>query len=145
MQLSTDGFEPYRVFVPHTIGKDVDFAQVVKIFASPRDATDPERRYSPSHCIGTRIRVRRGNPNPDLISTSYVERQNLSVRLFNRRFTRLTLGYSKKFEYLMHSINLMVFHFNFIKLHSTHGQTPAQAAGLASKAWTFEELLLTPD
>jgi len=145
MQLSTDGFEAYRVAVPRTIGKEVDFAQVVKLFARPTDSTDPERRYSPSRCTGIRIRVRRGNPDRELISTSYIERQNLSVRLFNRRFTRLTLGYSKKFEYLTHSINLMVFHFNFIKLHTAHNQTPAMAAGLASEQWTFEKLLLTPD
>jgi hypothetical protein len=117
----------------------------LKIYANPRDLSDPERRYSPTVCTGFRIRVRRGNPDRELISTSYMERQNLSVRLFNRRFTRLTLGYSKKFEYLTHSINLMVFHFNFIKLHSTHGQTPAMAAGLSNHALTFEELLLQQD
>jgi hypothetical protein len=69
----------------------------------------------------------------------------LSVRLFNRRFTRLTLGYSKKFEYLIHSINLMLFHFNFVKQHATHGTTPAIAAGLISHQMTFSEMLLTPD
>ena len=74
-----------------------------------------------------------------------MERQNLSVRLFNRRFTRLTLGYSKKFEYLIHSINLMIFHFNFIKTHSAHGKTPAMAIGLAGEPMSFEKLLLTPD
>jgi hypothetical protein len=70
---------------------------------------------------------------------------NLTVRLFNRRFTRLTLGYSKKFEYLMHSIKLMVFYYNFIWQHGTHGQTPAMAAGLISHQMTFSEMLLTPD
>ena len=145
MQLTTDGFEAYKVAVPRTIGKDVDFAQLVKRYACPRDATDPERRYSPSVCTGARKVVRRGNPDRALISTSYVERQNLSVRLFNRRFTRLTLGYSKKFEYLIASINLMVFHFNFIKSHSAHGQTPAMAAGLANHPITFEELLQQQD
>jgi IS1 family transposase len=144
MQITTDGFEAYRVAVPRTIGKDVDFAQEIKIYASGRDV-EGSRRYSPSQCIGTRIHIRRGNPNPDLISTSYMERTNLTVRLFNRRFTRLTLGYSKKFEYLMHSINLMVFYYNFIWKHGTHGQTPAMAAGLASRQMTFEEMLLTPD
>jgi hypothetical protein len=89
--------------------------------------------------------VRRGNPDRDLISTSFVERTNLSVRLFNRRFTRLTLGYSKKFEYLIHSINLMVFYYNFVWKHGTHGQTPAMAAGLTDYQWTFQELLLTPE
>ena len=143
MQLTTDGFEAYKIAVPRTIGKDVDFAQMVKRYANPRDANDPERRYSPTICIGYRIRVRRGNPDKDLISTSFVERTNLTVRLFNRRFTRLTLGYSKKFEYLIHSINLMIFYYNFIWIHSAHGQTPAQAAGLTSKQWTFSDLLLT--
>jgi IS1 family transposase/transposase-like protein len=144
-QLTTDGYEPYKVEVRRTLGKSVDFAQQVKQYANPRDLNDPERRYSPTVCTGFRIHVRNGNPNPDLISTSYMERQNLSVRLFNRRFTRLTLGYSKKFEYLMHSINLMIFHFNFIKTHAAHGKTPAMDAGLTSHKMDFEELLLTPD
>jgi hypothetical protein len=86
-----------------------------------------------------------GNPDPKLISTSFMERTNLTVRLFNRRFTRLTLGYSKKFEYLIHSINLMIFHFNFIHIHAAHGQTPAMAAGLIDHQMTFSALLLTPD
>jgi IS1 family transposase/transposase-like protein len=144
-QLTTDGYEPYKVEVRRTLGKDVDFAQLVKQYANPRDLTDPERRYSPTVCTGVRIRVRQGNPDRKLISTSFMERQNLSVRLFNRRFTRLTLGYSKKFEYLIHSINLMIFHFNFVRTHATHGKTPAQSAGLTGKEWTFEDLLLTPD
>jgi hypothetical protein len=145
MQLTTDGFEPYKIETPRVFGKDIDFAQLIKQYANPRDLNDPERRYSPTVCIGARTVIRRGNPNRDLISTSYVERQNLSVRLFNRRFTRLTLGYSKKFEYLIASINLMVFHFNFVRIHSAHGQTPAQAAGLTKRPMTFEDLLLTPD
>ncbi|MGA9776728.1 MAG: hypothetical protein WBS33_00480 [Verrucomicrobiia bacterium] len=144
-QLTTDGYEPYKIFAPSTLGKDIDFAQLIKRYANPKETDDPERRYSPSVCIGTSILVRRGNPARELISTSFVERTNLSVRLFNRRFTRLTLGYSKKFEYLMHSINLMVFYYNFIWKHSTHGQTPAMAAGLTDYQWTFQELLLTPD
>jgi IS1 family transposase len=140
-QLTTDGYEPYKVFATSTLGKEVDFAQLIKRYANPLDISDPERRYSPTACIGTRVMIRRGNPDRALISTSFIERQNLSVRLFNRRFTRLTLGYSKKFEYLIHSINLMVFYFNFIKLHAAHGQTPAMAAGLTDHPWTFEEML----
>jgi IS1 family transposase/transposase-like protein len=145
MQLTTDGFEPYKVEVPRTIGSNVDFAQLVKQYANPRDLTDPERRYSPTVCTGARKVIRCGKPNPDRISTSYMERTNLTVRLFNRRFTRLTLGYSKKFEYLIHSINLMIFHFNFIHIHSAHGQTPAMAADLTTFKWTFQDLLLTPE
>jgi IS1 family transposase/transposase-like protein len=145
MQLTTDGYECYKVEVPRAFGKEIDFAQQVKIFGSFKDAQDPYRRYSPPRCTGFRVHIRKGNPNRDLISTSYMERTNLTVRLFNRRFTRLTLGYSKKFEYLIHSINLMIFHFNFIHVHAAHGQTPAQNAGLTGKQWTFEELLLTPE
>lgn len=145
LQLTTDGFEAYKVAVPRTIGKDVDFAQLIKRYANPKDIDDPERRYSPTVCIGVSTIVRRGSPNHDLISTSFMERANLTVRLFNRRFTRLTLGYSKKFEYLFHSINLMIFYYNFVWKHNTHGQTPAQAAGIADQQWTFQEMLLTPD
>jgi IS1 family transposase/transposase-like protein len=145
MQLTTDGFGAYRIAVPRTIGKDIDFAQLIKKYANPMDGDAVERRYSPTRCTGTSVSVRRGTPNPDLISTSYMERTNLTVRLFNRRFTRLTLGYSKKFEYLIHSINLMVFYYNFIWIHGTHGQTPAQAANLIAHQMTFSEMLLTPD
>jgi hypothetical protein len=89
--------------------------------------------------------VRRGNPDKDRISTSFVERANLTNRLFNRRFTRLTLGFSKKIEYLQHSINLVVFAYNFVKVHQSIKQTPAMAAKLTGKVWSFSDLLLTPD
>jgi len=155
-QLTTDGFPPYRYAVPRGLPRQTDFAQLFKIYANPKDGELGERRYSVTRCIGTRIMVRSGKPDPTKVSTSYIERANLTVRLFNRRFTRLTLGYSKKFEYLMNSTALFVAHYNFIHKHSTHnGQTPAQAAGLADHAWTVEELLglgcehllqkLTPD
>lgn len=141
-QLTTDGWEPYKTMFDRTIGKQASFAQLYKIYANPKDNEKGERSYSPSQCIATRTVIRRGNPNPDLISTSYMERANLTVRLFNRRFTRLTLGYSKKFEYLIHSINLMVFYYNFIWTHSAHKQTPAQAAGLTKEPMTFEQMLM---
>jgi IS1 family transposase len=144
-QLTTDGYEAYKTCSFRTLGKDIDFAQLVKIYANPKDVETGERRYSVTRCIGTRVAVRRGNPDPSRISTSYIERANLTNRLFNRRFTRLTLGFSKKIEYLQHSINLFVFAYNFIKVHKTHGQTPAQAAGIAKEILSFEALLLTPD
>lgn len=146
MQITTDGFPAYKVAMPRTIGKDVDFAQLIKIFSVPADNEQRgERRYSPGKCVSIRKVIRRGNPNPDHISTSYIERTNLSVRLFNRRFTRLTLGYSKKFEYLTHSINLFVAHYNFVKKHITIGMTPARAAGLTDTDMNIEQILLTPD
>jgi hypothetical protein len=88
-----------------------------------------------------RTKIICGDPAPDMISTSYVERTNLSVRLFNRRFTRLTLGYSKKLENLKYSVALFIAHFNFCRVHSAHKQTPAMAAGLADHVWTIDELL----
>jgi IS1 family transposase len=144
-QLTTDGYHPYRIYARKLLSKQADFAQLIKIYANPEDVNERgERRYSPSQCVEVKTYVVLGNPDRSQISTSYIERQNLNIRLFNRRFTRLTLGYSKKFEYLIHSINLMVFHNNFVRVHS-HGQTPAQATGLTDKVWTFENLLLTPD
>jgi IS1 family transposase/transposase-like protein len=143
LQVTADGFEAYRIAVPRILGhKEADFAQLVKLFAAKLEQNN---RYSPPRCVGIRKRIRCGSPNPDLISTSFIERTNLTVRLFNRRFTRLTLGYSKKFEYLIHSINLMVFYYNFIWKHGTCGQTPAQAAKLTDKQWNFKDFLLTPD
>ena len=144
-QITTDGFEAYRFNMRNIGGSDVDFAQEVKQYAEPKDGQPLSRRYSPTRCVGTRVHIRLGNPNPDLISTSHMERTNLTVRLFNRRFTRLTLGYSKKFEYLIHSVNLMVFYYNFIWIHSAHGKTPANAAGLIDHKMTFEEMLTAND
>ena len=140
-QLTTDGFQEYKHAVPQGIPKQTDFAQLMKLYANPVDGEHGERRYSASRCVGTRVIVRRGNPDRDKISTSHIERANLTVRLFNRRFTRLTLGYSKKFEYLLHSTALFIAHYNFIHLHAAHGQTPAMAAGLTDHPWTVEELL----
>jgi IS1 family transposase/transposase-like protein len=140
-QLTTDSFQPYKLCVPRGLGERVDYAQLRKIYrASPLDL-QAERRYSPAPCIGIRINIYKGDPDPDKISTSYIERTNLSVRLFQRRFTRLTLGYSKKIEYLRYSAALFLAHFNFCRKHSTHGQTPAQAANLTDHAWTIGELL----
>jgi IS1 family transposase/transposase-like protein len=139
-QLTTDAFPPYRNCVRYGLGDRVDFAQLMKIYKNSTELKG-ERRYSPPECIGTRIEVRSGNPDRKRISTSYIERTNLSVRLFQRRFTRLTLGYSKKIEYLRYSTALFIAHFNLCRIHSAHKQTPAQAAGLTDHVWTVTELL----
>ena len=144
-QLTTDGFDAYPVAVRREFGKDIDFAQLIKIYAASKEDGGPERRYSPTVCTGARKIVKIGNPDRDEISTSYVERTNLTVRLFNRRFTRLTLGYSKKFEYLTHAVNLFATYYNFCWVHSAVKMTPAQAAGLTDRKLTIEEILLTPD
>jgi IS1 family transposase len=141
-QLTTDGFAPYPNEVFFTFQNEAHYAQLVKQYANPIDREkDFNRRYSPSHCTGARKVIRCGNPSPDQISTSYVERTNLTVRLFNRRFTRLTLGYSKKLANLKHSVALFIAHFNFCRKHSAHGQTPAQSCRLANHQWTIQELL----
>lgn len=140
-QLTTDGFPPYRNEVYYTFWRGAHFAQLVKEYANPLEAQFTERKYSPSPFIRARKTVRIGNPARDQISTSYVERTNLSVRLFNRRFTRLTLGYSKKLANLKHSVALLIAHFNFCRKHSAVAQTPAQACGLADHQWTISELL----
>lgn len=141
-QLTTDGFAAYPNEIFYTFQQGAHFAQLVKQYAAAIDGEKGyHRRYSPSHCTGARKLIRCGNPSPDKISTSYVERTNLSFRIFNRRFTRLTLGYSKKLANLKHSVALFIAHFNFCRKHSTIAQTPAQACGLADHQWTIEELL----
>ncbi len=139
-QLTTDSFRPYKLCVASALGDRVDFAQLMKIYRN--DIPDKgERRYSPPECIGVKILRRSGNPDRALISTSYIERTNLSVRLFNKRYARLTLGYSKKLEFLKHATALFIAHFNFCRKHSTLAVVPAQAARITDHQWTIEELL----
>lgn len=143
-QLSTDGFDGYTGQgrapgqVARVFGNAIDFGTEIKSYGH-----DPEgqRRYSAPPLTGIRRRCRLGNPNPRMVTTSHAERANLSVRLFNRRFTRLTLGYSKKIENHRHAVALFVAHFNFCRVHSSIKATPAMAAGLADHVWTVEELL----
>ena len=140
-QLTTDGFGPYISEVFFTFLNQIHFAQVIKQYSCPEKYVNSERRYSPAACTGIRKVIQCGNPSPDRISTSYVERTNLSIRMFNRRFTRLTLGYSKKLANLKHSLAILIAHFNFCRVHSAHKKTPAMVAGLADHAWTIAELL----
>ncbi len=142
-QLTSDAFAPYKNCVAKALGDRVDFAQLMKLYGTKvgPDSKNAEVRYSPPPIVGIRKTVVSGNPDKSLISTSYVERTNLSIRLFQRRFTRLTLGYSKKIEFLRHSVALFIAHFNFCRKHSAHGQTPACAASLTGHTWKIEELL----
>ena len=143
-QLTTDGFMPYWPAVNAAFGQDVHFAQQTKVYASAFPMPKRLRHeLKPQGVKEVRTTIRTGNPDRALISTSHVERTNLSVRLFNRRYTRLTLGYSKVLENLKHSTALLIGFFNFCRVHSAHGQTPAQAAGITDHAWTIEELLET--
>lgn len=138
VQLTTDGHKPYLEAVEGAFGIDVDYAMLQKIYGAERAG---EARYSPAKCIGTKRAAITGNPNPDHISTSYVERSNLTLRLMNRRFTRLTLGFSKKIENHVHAIALFAFHYNFCKIHKTLRVTPAMEAGLTDHVWELGELV----
>jgi IS1 family transposase len=138
VQLTTDAHKAYLSAVEGAFGCDVDYAQLQKIYGAPTDAD--QRRYSPAKCIGTDMKVVSGNPDPEHVSTSYVERQNLSMRMGMRRFTRLTNGFSKKLENHAHQIAVYFFHYNFCRIHKTLRVTPAMEAGLTDHVWTLEEL-----
>lgn len=153
-QLSTDGHTVYLDAVDKALGWRVDFAQVIKIFG-PWRQDDAATRYSPAPCTGIERIVQWGMPDPDHISTSYVERQNLSMRMGMRRFTRLTNAFSKKLENHAHAVALHFLFYNFCRAHTTLTQahpyryptTPAMAAGLADRVWTVEDVcgLLDPE
>jgi IS1 family transposase len=137
IQLTTDGLRVYVNAVEDAFGAEIDFAQLHKIYASTQDET----RYSPAVCIGCERKTVMGNPNPEYISTSYVERSNLSMRMGMRRFTRLTNGFSKKIENHAASVALYFMHYNFCRVHKTLRVTPAMEAGLTDHVWTIEEML----
>ena len=137
IQLTTDGHRVYAEAVEQAFGSEIDYALLVKIYGASNEG---ESRYSPATCIGCRTGVLAGNPDPKHISTSYVERQNLSMRMGMRRFTRLTNGFSKKFENHAHQVALYFFHYNFCRIHTTLRVTPAMEAGLTDHVWTLAEL-----
>jgi transposase-like protein/IS1 family transposase len=140
-QITTDGLHHYTASVPDTFGLDVDFAQLVKLFGDFGQERGPEARYSPSGLTEVVSKVRTGNPDPDHISTSYVERQNLTMRMAMRRFTRLTNGFSKKLLNLKSAVSLHFAYYNFCRVHSSLRVTPAMEAGIADHVWTIAELL----
>jgi IS1 family transposase len=138
IQLTTDGYKVYVDAVEGAFGYNVDYAMLVKLYgAEPAK----EARYSPAVCIGANAKVVEGKPDPNLISTSYVERQNLTMRMQMRRFTRLTNAFSKKVENLACMLALHYTHYNFCRVHQTVKMTPAMAAGVADHVWSVEELV----
>lgn len=138
VQLTTDGHLPYLRAVREAFEDDIDYAQLIKIYGTDREA---ERRYSPAVCIGADRRVISGEPEPERISTSHVERQNLTMRMSMRRFTRLTNAFSKKVENLTAAVSLHFMHYNFCRVHKTLGTTPAVAAGISDQVWTLDQLI----
>jgi IS1 family transposase len=137
-QITTDAHKPYLKAVEEAFGGDADYAQLHKVFGA---SDEPEHRYSPASCIGCDMKVVSGDPDPAHVSTSYVERQNLTMRMSMRRFTRLTNGFSKKLENHGHAVALYFLHYNFCRVHKTLRVTPAMEAGLADHVWTLEELI----
>src|SRR5665811_1270661 len=139
VQLTSDGLRSYLEAVEGAFGGDVDYAQLVKIYgAAPESA---KGRYSPAECTGA-IKTRiEGNPDPKHVSTSYVERQNLNIRMGNRRMTRLTNAFSKKAENHEHMMALYFMHYNFVRIHQTLKVTPAMAAGVTPKLWEMSDMV----
>ena len=141
VQMTTDGHRPYLEAVESAFGAQVDYAMLVKLYGNDSDAKSPERRYSPGQCIGTAPTVVNGNPDPNHISTSFVERQNWTVRTTMRRYTRLSNGFSRKIENHMAAVALNYFAYNFCKIHTSLRVTPAMAAGVTSRLMDMSDLV----
>jgi IS1 family transposase len=144
VQITTDGHRPYVEAIEAAFGRDVDYAQLVKDYGiePSLDGSPTARRYSPNKVTNETVYVVSGDPDPNLISTSYVERNNLTMRMGMRRFTRLTNGFSKKVENHAAMVSLHFMHYNFARPHSALGKrtTPAMAAGVADHVWTCDEI-----
>jgi IS1 family transposase len=136
-QITTDGHHLYLAAIDGAFGPYVDYAMLVKTYGQPEDG---ERRYSPAVCTGAMKRTIIGEPKIEDVSTSYVERANLTMRMSMRRFTRLTNGFSKKIENLEHAVALHFMYYNFGRIHKTLRVTPAMEAGVADHVWTLEEI-----
>lgn len=141
IQLSTDGHKAYLNAVEENFGSEIDYAMLVKIYGKQQE----EIRYSPADCLGARKEIISGNPVKELVSTSYVERQNLTMRMSMRRFTRLTNAHSKKIENHIHAISLHYMHYNFVRIHKTLTCTPAMAAGVTNRLWEISDIVALLD
>jgi IS1 family transposase len=142
VQLTTDGHRAYLQAVESAFGNAIDYAMIEKIYGP---SPDGEKRYSPVECIGCKRYVVVGNPDQEQISTSFVERQNLNMRMSMRRFTRLSNGFSKKVENHAHSVALHFMWYNFGRVHKTLRVTPAMEAGLADRVWSYADVAALTD
>ena len=142
VQITTDGHKMYLGAIEQAFGAEVDYAMLVKMYGQD---SEPEKRYSPAKCLGAEKHRVMGNPDAKVVSTSFVERQNLTMRMSMRRFTRLTNGFSKKLENHEYALALHFMYYNFVRPHKTlanpYPRTPAMAAGITDHMWTVEEIL----
>ncbi len=138
IQLTSDGLKAYLEAVERAFRGDVDYAQLVKLYG---ETSEGQKRYSPAECIGCESKAIVGYPDPEHVSTSYIERANLTMRMSMRRFTRLTNGFSKKIENHSASVAIHMMHYNFARIHKTLRVTPAMAAGVSDHVWSLEEIV----
>lgn len=142
VQLTSDGHSAYIEAVEQAFGAEIDYSMMIKLYGRPlEDVNRVNVRYSPPSCIGIRKQKIIGRPDRDLVSTSFVERQNLTMRMSMRRFTRLTNAFSKKVENHQHALAIYFLHYNFCRVHSTLRVTPAMEAGITDHVWEIEEIV----
>jgi len=138
VQLTTDGHRSYLEAVEGAFGEETDYAQLMKVYG---EVAEGQKRYSPAECVGAKKNKVTGNPDPDYISTSFVERSNLSIRMGIRRFTRLTNAFSKKLENHCYMLALYFMFYNFVRIHTSLRVTPAMAAGVTAKLWSISDII----
>jgi IS1 family transposase len=142
IQLTSDGLHAYLLAVERAFRGEVDYAQLTKLY---NETPEGHKRYSPAECIGCERKAITGYPDPEHISTSYIERANLTMRMGMRRFTRLTNAFSKKIENHTAAIALHMMHYNFVRIHQTLGTTPAMAAGVTNRLWEISDIVALLD
>lgn len=145
IQLTTDGHKAYLVAVPDAFGSKIDYAMLIKLYGEPTGGNTTERKYSPGDCTGFEKKRILGKPEAEHVSTSYVERQNLTMRMHMRRFTRLTNAFSKKMENHCYAIALHFVYYNFCRIHKTLRVTPAMEAGLTKVPMEIEDIVRLTD
>ena len=139
-QLTTDGHRAYLIAVDRVFENDIDYAQLVKMYGGSEGTNEQEKKYSPAECTGIKTKRITGDPNPKFVSTSYVERQNLTMRMHMRRFTRLTNAFSKKIENHCYAISLYFVYYNFVKIRTSLSVTPAMQSGITKRLVSIEDI-----